>query len=289
MGSISAQDALDWLSVICCSLRILWKELPLDMEIVNVIPHPPGPNFTMRGTCPHCRKGSGFLPRGAGYIGHTNSPTSAIRWFGILECQTCTKFILGIATQPHGNNQNYLVYETHYPLGEPDETVAEEIPEHIKEDFKEALRCLWVKAYNATAEMCRRAMEATCLDLGAPPDKVLEKMIDWLEVNRKITPYLKDAAHKVRLGGNRGAHPPATPLASVPIPASPVIAPAVPAAPTPTAATAPVEKIEKEHAEAIVEFCREFFHHVYVGPKLVGKYDFTKPKAVNLPATPPTN
>jgi len=55
--------------------------------------------------------------------------------------------------------------------------------------------------------MCRRALEASCLDLGAPKDNVLEKMIDSLEANRKITPYLKEAAHKVRLGGNRGAHP----------------------------------------------------------------------------------
>jgi hypothetical protein len=220
---ISVRNAPYWLSFIGRSLAIVRKDWPLDMEIVAVTPHPPGPHFTMRGTCPHCRKGSGFLPHGAGYVAHTKSPTSAIRWFSILECQTCTRFILGIATQPQGNNQNHLVYEIHYPLGEPDETVAEEIPEHIKEDFKEALRCLWVNAYNATAEMCRRAMEATCLNLGAPHDKVLEKMIDWLEAQRIITPYLKDAAHKVRLGGNRGAHPPTTPTAGP----SPTLSPPV--------------------------------------------------------------
>jgi len=46
----------------------------------------------------------------------------------------------------------------------------------------------------------------------------------------------------------------------------------MPAFPPP--AGTPVEKIEKEHAEAIIAFTREFFHHVYVGPKLLGKYDF---------------
>ena len=149
-------------------------------------------------------------------------------------------------------------------MGAPDQKVDDEVPQHIKEDFQEALRCIFVEAYNATAEMCRRALEAACLDLGAPEDKVLEKMIDWLEANRKITPYLKDAAHKVRLGGNRGAHP--TPQ---------TLAIAAAAAPE---VNAPVEKIEKEHAEAIIAFTREFFHHVYVGPKLLGKYDFSKPK-----------
>jgi hypothetical protein len=112
--------------------------------------------------------------------------------------------------------------------------------------------------------MCRRALEASCLDLGAPKNKVLEKMIDWLEDKRIITPYLKDAAHNIRLGGNRGAHPPEDGPTAADT-ASPV-------------EDGPVEKIEKEHAEAIIGFTREFFHHVYVGPKLLGKYDFSKPK-----------
>jgi hypothetical protein len=101
-------------------------------------------------------------------------------------------------------------------------------------------------------------------------------MIDWLESQRKITPYLKEAAHKVRLGGNRGAHPPATPVAQA---QTTLIAPTAPLPPVAAVAPSPVERIEKEHAEAMVEFTREFFHHVYVGPKLVGKYDFSKPKA----------
>ena len=197
----------------------------------------------------------------------------------VLECQGCGGFILGITEQP-SNGGNHI-YKEHYPIGSPDETVAGEVPDHIKEDFKEALRCLWVKAFNATAEMCRRAMEASCLNLGAPSNLVLEKMIDWLEAQRMITPYLKEAAHKVRLGGNRGAHPPATPVAPMP---TPIIAPTAPLPPITAAATSPVERIEKEHAEAMVEFTREFFHHVYVGPKLVGKYDFSKPKET----TPPT-
>ena len=132
------------------------------------------------------------------------------------------------------------------------------------------------------ADLCRGSLEASCLNLGAPKDKVLEKMIDWLEAQRMITPYLKEAAHKIRLGGNRGAHPPATPVAPT---ATPLIAPTAPLPPIAAGTSSPVERIEKEHAEAIVEFTREFFHHVYVGPKLLGKYDFSKPKATT-PSTP---
>jgi hypothetical protein len=242
-------------------------------------------NFSFRGICPYpaCNRASIFLKINASSAGIRNErPGQAIsRIVAILQCQGCQKYILGLVE----HTQGYVAYQylEHYPIGSPDETVAEDVPDHIKDDFKEALRCLWVNAYNATAEMCRRAMEASCLDLGAPHDKVLEKMIDWLEAQRKITPYLKDAAHKVRLGGNRGAHPPATPVTHTTTPATSAIPPTVPMPTIATVPASPIEKIEKEHAEAIVEFTREFFHHVYVGPKLVGKYDFSKPKTTILP------
>jgi hypothetical protein len=182
-------------------------------------------------------------------------------------------FILAIVRQV----QHEFVYVNHYPLGKPDDAVAGEIPDGIKEDFKEALRCRFVDAYNATAEMCRRALESSCIDLGASPKDVLEDMIDELETKRLITPFLKQVAHKIRLGGNRGAHP--SPPAIVA--AIPAITPA-PAAP---AKPEPIRKIEKEHADAIIKFTHEFFHHVYVVPKQLDKYDFSKPKTATTPTT----
>jgi hypothetical protein len=236
---------------------IWWRDWPRDMQAVA---HDSSGNFALTGTCPYpkCNRPTVFVKVQGTSVGIVIQGRN--RWVAILRCQGCQSYILGIVDQPQ-STQSYLYLE-HYPLGSPDETVAAEIPTHIQDDFKEALRCLWIKAYNATAEMCRRALEAACLELGAPKNKVLEKMIDWLEENRTITPYLKKAAHKVRLGGNRGAHPPE----DGPKPEQEAIV------------DGPVEKIEKEHAEAIVEFTREFFHHVYVGPKLLGKYDFSKPK-----------
>src|SRR5207245_1589530 len=114
-------------------------------------------------------------------------------------------------------------------------TVANEIPDAIKPDFQEALRCRWVNAYNATVEMCRRALEASCIEQGATPDIVLSKMIDWVHAQGKITTPLKDMAHKIKLGGNRGAHPSDRTLTS-------------------------------EDADAVIEFTEEYFQHVYVMP-----------------------
>jgi hypothetical protein len=236
---------------------VLWKEWPREMEahLINVQAR----QFTLAGVCPHCRRDSAFMAV-------TNVHNIAnVDWVVGMQCQGCMKFILAIVR--YSGNTNTLAYLEHYPLGKPDDSVDLEIPEHIQSDFKEALRCLWVNAYNATAEMCRRAVEASCIDLGAQKKKVLDEMIDWLEDQRIITPFLQQVAHKIRLGGNRGAHPEPEPIAA------------------PTTGTeiqpedaGPITKIGKEHAEAMVKFTREFFHHVYVVPKQLDKYDFSKPK-----------
>jgi hypothetical protein len=242
---------------------------------MEAVGHDVNGNFSLRGTCPFpsCNRPSVFVRMTSTMvevIRQDNFGNIVGRWAAVLQCQGCKRYILGIVE----HNQNSLQYNylVHYPTGSPDEAVADEIPDHIKADFREALRCLWVDAYNATAEMCRRAIEASCLDLGAPKNKVLEKMIDSLESQRIITPFLQQAAHKVRLGGNRGAHPPED---------GPPTTPSLPEQ-DPQTIDGPIEIIEKDHAEAIVAFTREFFHHVYVGPKQLDKYDFSKPK----PRTP---
>ena len=65
-------------------------------------------------------------------------------------------------------------------------------------------------------------------------------------------------AHQIRLGGDRAAHPPEDPNEPPKYEAS--------------------ITIEKEHAEAIVEFTRHFLDDVYVIPASLPKYDFSKPK-----------
>jgi hypothetical protein len=49
------------------------------------------------------------------------------------------------------------------------------------------------------------------LELGANPKDQIGAQIDWVHSQGKITPHLKEVAHKIRLGGNRGSHPPDKP------------------------------------------------------------------------------
>jgi hypothetical protein len=163
-------------------------------------------------------------------------------------CVACNEYILAIIRNKELRPGSFgWAYDAHYPLGLPHDDVAPEIPDAIKPDFQEALRCRWVKAYNATVEMCRRALEGSCIEQGAASNLVLSDMIDWVHSQGKITTPLKDMAHKIKLGGNRGAHPSDRTL-------------------TP------------DDADAVIDFTREYFHHVYVMPAKMAKHNFDKPK-----------
>jgi len=99
--------------------------------------------------------------------------------------------------------------------------------------------------------MCRRAVQAAWFNLGAPDDKLV-KQIDWLAANGKITTPLKDMAHRIRLGGNLGAHPPEDPNGPTEI------------------------VIGSDYADAVIEFTRDLFQHLFVMPARLAKYTFTK-------------
>ncbi|NQS88677.1 DUF4145 domain-containing protein [Patescibacteria group bacterium] len=81
------------------------------------------------------------------------------------------------------------------------------IPGHIALDYLEALLCREVYAYKAAVTMCRRALQASLLDMGANKKLKLEKQIDELFSKGKITEAIRDEAHKIRSLGNIGAHP----------------------------------------------------------------------------------
>jgi hypothetical protein len=166
--------------------------------------------------------------------------------------------VLTIVFKP--NNTHTLHYLTHYPPRDARDEVAAEIPNTISPDFREALRWRFVKAYNATGEMCRRALEGSCNEKGAPAGKKLVEKIDWLADQGIITKPLKEVAHKIRLGGNYGAHAPEDPLGAEPMTA--------------------------EHADALIEFTKDYLQHVYVIPKRLDKYDFSKKGMTKTTPTP---
>jgi hypothetical protein len=136
-----------------------------------------------------------------------------------------------------------MAYQMHYPVGKPDDSVSPHVPQPIADDFGEALRCRWVKAYNATAEMCRRSLQTSCDDLKAAGNG-LSQQIEDLVKRGKITAPLQTMAEKIRLGGNRGAHDP--------------------------------RPITEKEADALIAFTRHYFMHVYIMPGEMDQVDFSK-------------
>jgi hypothetical protein len=103
-----------------------------------------------------------------------------------------------------------------YPGSLP-KIVDDRIDIKIAVDLEEAYKCAAVSAFRATATMSRRILQVIALDKGAPKTRTtkngkevsmeLINQIDWLYDNHIITTDLKDAAHQVRILGNKGAHP----------------------------------------------------------------------------------
>jgi hypothetical protein len=204
------------------------------VEIVN-FPNQGFQTVGASGPCPHCGDKSYFKP--------VTAPFSEVRSSEQIvcvgaECESCKNFVLIVGTRTTGYGPAAYSLRYFYPLGRPRDAVDPSVPTPIGEDFKEALRCRWIEAYKATVTMCRRVIQASCLEKKADKKKKLVGQIDELAANGVITSPLKDFAHEVRLEGNDGAHPDADGL----------------------------ENVTQKDADDIIEFTREYLHHVYVMP-----------------------
>ena len=204
---------------------------------MDVISKPNQQAINGRGVCPHCNYPSYFKMEGSAQICERGS-VYYIRC--ITECQNCHDPILLIGKRT--NSHFPYDYSEHFPIGKPNESIPDEIPEIIGTDFKEALRCQFVNAHRATATMCRRALQSSCQDLGADGDRLVDQ-IDDLAQKGSITRALQDMAHTVRLIGNVGAHPDEDGL----------------------------EDVGPDDASDLIEFSLEFYNHVYVMPEKLKK------------------
>lgn len=228
----------------------LWQHWPMDMTANFLGSNPADNRFSLSGTCPHCRYKVMFAMVSAPHLPaesqdltfqFTASPIdsqAAYEVWALLACQSCRNFICGSVIKSK-TDRKQTIYNKHYPIGTPDDSVPEEIPEQIGEDFQEALRCHSLKCYKAVVTMCRRSLQAACIDLEAGKREKLPGQIDALAKEGKITEPLREQAHDIRLGGNDGAHPDQDGL----------------------------ENVTSDDADDMIDFTRDFFYHVYVMPK----------------------
>jgi hypothetical protein len=206
----------------------LWKDWPKDMRATGLDSNT---RFSLTGECPHCRNGAVFSQVATPVTDRMDG--NSFRIICIMKCPGCFGYILAFVK--HLLEAFDYEYETHYPLGTPDEKLDKSIPADVAEDFQEAIRCQWVKSYRSCVVMCRRALQTSVLALKAQGD-TLVKQIDNLAAKGVITTPLKDFAHEIRLTGNAGAH------------------------------SDSLHDIKEPDAESIMEFTREYLDHVYIMP-----------------------
>ena len=207
-----------------------------DVQIVNF-----PPNYTMigvSGICPHCAAHAYLRPVGGPYIETDPQANYTVTTMCCaVQCEACKNLGIAVgARRSTSGNANYALV-AFYPTGKPNDIVDDAIPEAIRMDFREAKRCRWVNAYKAAVVMCRRAVQASCVALGAKKNKLIDQ-IDEIAAMGIITSSLRDFAHEIRLEGNDGAHPGKDGL----------------------------EDVTEKDADDILEFTDHFFNHVYVMP-----------------------
>jgi Domain of unknown function (DUF4145) len=201
LSVISQQDvACSLWQLIGKNLSLLWKDWPKQMEVTNI----GGDGFVLAGECPHCNHQAAFMSVGKPFEeNHGGYPN---RMVAAMCCVACKRYILAILAMGVGRSVGpKWIYETHYPLGMPNEHLDVSIPKDVAEDVKEAIRCQGVGAFRACVVMCRRALETSVTSMGASGAN-LQRRIDDLASKGTITDVLKQFAQEVRLTGNAGAH-----------------------------------------------------------------------------------
>jgi hypothetical protein len=196
------------------------------MKIVN-FPESTYNQVAASGECPHCGVNS--------YMRPTSTYQEGLQIATTARCEACKRFVLIVGSR-NAYNQAIVQMDVH-PSGSARDSVDPSVPKLVAEDVSEALRCQFIKSYRATVVMSRRAIQTSALDLGAKGNRLIDQ-IDDLFANGKITAPLRDFAHEVRLAGNDGAHPDKDGLSDV----------------------------TERDAQAIIEFTKEYLHHVYVMP-----------------------
>lgn len=237
-----------FIEFLCELFPPLWKGWPR-MQVTTLKSYGDDVQFSLVGRCPHCLREAVCTMVTTPYKEKiTPGPpnvSDAVRFAAVTQCQGCRKYVLAVVTRvaaKHPGHQptDQFVYESHYPVGAPDDSISEGIPEEIGKDFKEALRCRYVNAYKATVAMCGRALEGSCDEQKAVGNN-LEDQIDDLAQKGIITASLQKWAHRIRLTRNRGVHTPDTKKQEQEIP-------------------------DEKRADSIIEFTRQYFQHVYTMP-----------------------
>lgn len=135
-----------------------------------------------------------------------------VEFYVVFRCKPCRKLLLKtfyLKQNPYSEQENLSMkgWDEMFPMSLDDQLAKDEkefVPEEIRKDYEEALRCKSISASRASCAMFRRALQRALIQKGADPKLDLIKQIESLDTLPKD---VKDWAHQIRIFGNWGAHP----------------------------------------------------------------------------------
>lgn len=175
--------------------------------------------FISDTSCPHCHKSTTYekvsidsdqIDKGSSLVFKEEKYPFSLPYSvksTIYQCDHCGHYRLIIekvkARYPYGDKRKTLL---EYPYPELIEFDISKLPELVRDNLEEGLRCLNVNAPKGAIVNFRRALQVAVLHLGGKGKDLFSQIEDIYkkEVIRRKT---KELAHKVRAFGKYGAHP----------------------------------------------------------------------------------
>jgi hypothetical protein len=163
-------------------------------------------NLRPGGVCPHCKTATRFA-------------LSTVPIFGILHDDRAHSFVASYACdhcmQPipirwhifSWNGQTPVVGDATVVVPSREPFEFNHVPEAVSHEIEEALDCLSVNAYNGFAAVCRRSIQAICVNLGADASTKVQKQIEEMIDATGLGDEWKSLAIQIMLSGHDGAHP----------------------------------------------------------------------------------
>jgi hypothetical protein len=161
--------------------------------------------------CPHCQARSGIsamaIPRWE-FLDRFRPKEVGIAYI----CNSCKGpiFLVFRVIQYHARGDRYAIrlFDDPAVVQQPAEHFDfQYLPDDLASDFREALGCYSILAYNAFAAMCRRTVQSASMALGVEgTTKVKAQLLD-LKSMAVIDEETFDLLEQIILDGHDGAHP----------------------------------------------------------------------------------
>tara|TARA_Y100001933_G_C18837861_1_gene496233 strand:+ start:61 stop:735 length:675 start_codon:yes stop_codon:yes gene_type:complete len=159
--------------------------------------------------CPHCGNSTNLTlisPPNYSQLARYKPKTVGIAY----QCSSCIEpvFLKFKIERYDLGNYRIQISENAMEIEKPTiEFEFEYIPENVVSDFKEALECYSITAYNAFAAMTRRTIQSAADQIGAKGKSKVQNQIKEMKEMAEIDDETYEILSQIIIDGHDGAHP----------------------------------------------------------------------------------